>query len=577
MCAGGGGGVSPPAAAAPPPARLRSGTGGAERRRARSSAAPPCPRPRPGGAPLSRLPAGAETEPAASVEDAKPPLGRPSDASPAFHPSVRPSLPPRPPRLQAGVASSASGAGAGAASAGCSPRRRPALPSYPSLPALPLLRPAQAMNFGRGPSVVLNVGGTRYSFSREVLKDFPLRRVSRLHGCLSEQDVLEVCDDYDRERNEYFFDRHSEAFGFIMLYVRHGHLRFVPHMCELSFYNEMIYWGLEGSHLDYCCQRRLDDRMSETRTYYAAEEPPGETAGGPEGKGRRPPGAEGGKWLERMRRTFEEPTSSVAAQVLATVSILFVIVSMVVLCASTLPEWRAPENRSMEEQSRYTAESVREPSGIIEAICIGWFTAECIVRFIVSKNKCEFVRRPLNIIDLLAITPYYISVLMTVFTGENSQLQRAGVTLRVLRMMRIFWVIKLARHFIGLQTLGLTLKRCYREMVMLLVFICVAMAIFSALSQLLENGLDLGTKNKDYASIPAACWWVIISMTTVGYGDMCPITVPGRILGGICVVSGIVLLALPITFIYHSFVQCYHELKFRSARYSRSLSAEFLN
>ncbi|XP_069707127.1 voltage-gated potassium channel regulatory subunit KCNG3 isoform X4 [Phaenicophaeus curvirostris] len=233
------------------------------------------------------------------------------------------------------------------------------------------------MNFGRGPSVVLNVGGTRYSFSREVLKDFPLRRVSRLHGCLSEQDVLEVCDDYDRERNEYFFDRHSEAFGFIMLYVRHGHLRFVPHMCELSFYNEMIYWGLEGSHLDYCCQRRLDDRMSETCTYYSAEEPPGEPPGGPAGKGRRRrPGAEGDKWLERMRRTFEEPTSSVAAQVLATVSILFVIVSMVVLCASTLPEWRAPENRSVEEQSR-----------IIEAICIGWFTAECIVRFIVSKNK----------------------------------------------------------------------------------------------------------------------------------------------------------------------------------------------
>lgn len=219
------------------------------------------------------------------------------------------------------------------------------------------------MNFGRGPAVVLNVGGTRYSFSREVLKDFPLRRVSRLHGCLSEQDVLEVCDDYDRERNEYFFDRHSEAFGFIMLYVRHGHLRFVPHMCELSFYNELIYWGLEGSHLDYCCQRRLDDRMSETCTYYSAEEPPGEHSAGPRGKARRAAAAEGGKWLERMRRTFEEPTSSLAAQVLATVSILFVIVSMVVLCASTLPEWRAPENRSVEEQSRYTAESVREPSG----------------------------------------------------------------------------------------------------------------------------------------------------------------------------------------------------------------------
>ncbi|XP_070590629.1 voltage-gated potassium channel regulatory subunit KCNG3 isoform X2 [Erythrolamprus reginae] len=437
------------------------------------------------------------------------------------------------------------------------------------------------MTFGRGgpPVVVLNVGGTRYSFAREVLKDFPLRRVSRLHGCLSEQDVLEVCDDYDRERNEYFFDRHSEAFGFILLYVRYGHLRFVPHMCELSFYNEMIYWGLEGSHLDYCCQRRLDDRMSDTYTSYSAEDLRSEPSRGwngggqpelPQGQGSddavAPPGAGEKKWLERMRRTFEEPTSSVAAQILATVSILFVVVSMVVLCASTMPEWRTAENRSLEEQSR-----------IIEAICIGWFTAECIVRFIVSKDKCEFVKRPLNIIDLLAITPYYISMLMTIFTGENSQLQRAGVTLRVLRMMRIFWVIKLARHFIGLQTLGLTLKRCYREMVMLLVFVCVAMAIFSALAQLLEHGLKIGKPNEGYASIPAACWWVIISMTTVGYGDVCPITVPGRILGGICVVSGIVLLALPITFIYHSFVQCYHELKFRSARYSRSLSAEFLN
>ncbi|XP_036429698.1 potassium voltage-gated channel subfamily G member 3-like isoform X3 [Colossoma macropomum] len=412
------------------------------------------------------------------------------------------------------------------------------------------------MKFGKSVCII-NVGGARYTFPQDVMKDFPLRRLSRLHSCASEREVLEVCDDYDRERNEFFFDRHAEAFGFLMLYAQHGTLRFAPHMCELSFYNEMLYWGLESSHLEFCCQRRLDERMSDTYTRFSEEDRCAE----PE----LPRARRDSKWLERMRRTFEEPTSSVAAQILASVSVIFVIVSMVMLCASTLPDWKTAESNVVEEHR------------IIEAVCIGWFTAECIVRFIVSRDKCEFVRRPLNIIDLLAITPYYISVTMTVLTGENSQLQRAGVTLRVLRMMRIFWVIKLARHFLGLQTLGLTLRRCYREMVMLLVFICVAMAIFGALAQLLEHGLDLKSGNEEYASIPAACWWVIISMTTVGYGDMYPITVPGRVLGGLCVVSGIVLLALPITFIYHSFVQCYHELKFRSARCTRSLSAEFLN
>ncbi|KAL7869430.1 hypothetical protein AOLI_G00134180 [Acnodon oligacanthus] len=421
------------------------------------------------------------------------------------------------------------------------------------------------MKFGKN-ICILNVGGTKYAFTREVIRDFPLRRVSRLHSCSSEKEVLEVCDDYDRERNEFFFDRHSEAFVFIMLYVRSGKLRFVPRMCELSFYNEMLYWGLESSHLEFCCQRRLDDRMSDTYTCFSEEE----LTGADEEEARRAEAAEDEaeetrSWLARMRRTFEEPASSVAAQVLASVSVIFVIISMVILCASTLPDWDTAKNNTVEEHR------------IIEAVCIGWFTAECIVRFIVSRDKCEFVRRPLNIIDLLAITPYYVSVAMTALTGENPQLQRAGVTLRVLRMMRIFWLIKLARHFLGLQTLGLTLRRCYREMVMLLVFVCVAMAIFSALAQLLEHGLDLESSNEDYASIPAACWWVIISMTTVGYGDMYPITMPGRVLGGVCVVSGIVLLALPITFIYHSFVQCYHELKFRSARCVRSLSAEFLN
>ncbi|KAM8836765.1 voltage-gated potassium channel regulatory subunit KCNG3 [Spinachia spinachia] len=420
------------------------------------------------------------------------------------------------------------------------------------------------MKFGKS-ICVLNVGGTRYAFTREVIRDFPLRRVSRLHACATEKEVLELCDDYDRDRNEFFFDRHAQAFVFIMLYVRSGKLRFVPGVCELSFYTEMLYWGLESVHLDSCCQKRLDDRMSEIGVDTLSELDVGVSGDESQSCGSPVPRLTGrAKWLDVMRKTFEEPNSSVFAQLLASVSVIFVLVSMIMMCASTLPDWDTAKRNTVEEHRT------------VEAVCIGWFTAECIVRFLVAKSKWDFIRRPLNIIDVISITPYYVTMALAQAGVPGAGLGVAGVVLRVLRMMRVFWLMKLARHFLGLQTLGLTLTRCYREMVMLMVFVFVAMAIYSALAQLLEYGLDLGTQNPDYASIPAAAWWVIISMTTVGYGDVYPVTVGGRVLGGMCVVSGIVLLALPITFIYHSFVQCYHELKLRSARYTRSLSVEML-
>lgn len=204
------------------------------------------------------------------------------------------------------------------------------------------------MKFGKS-ICVLNVGGTRYAFTREVIRDFPLRRVSRLIACATEKEVLELCDDYDRDRNEFFFDRHAQAFVFIMLYVRSGKLRFVPGVCELSFYTEMLYWGLESAHLDSCCQKRLDDRMSDIGLDTLSE---GDIEDEPQSTGESVQEAEltcRTRWLEKMRKAFEEPNSSLVAQLLASVSVIFVIVSMIMLCASTLPDWDTAKRTTVEE------------------------------------------------------------------------------------------------------------------------------------------------------------------------------------------------------------------------------------
>lgn len=204
------------------------------------------------------------------------------------------------------------------------------------------------MKFGKS-ICVLNVGGTRYAFTREVIRDFPLRRVSRLITCATEKEVLELCDDYDRDRNEFFFDRHAQAFVFIMLYVRSGKLRFVPGVCELSFYTEMLYWGLESAHLDSCCQKRLDDRMSDIGLDTLSE---GDIEDEPQSTGESVQEAEltcRARWLEKMRKAFEEPNSSLVAQLLASVSVIFVIVSMIMLCASTLPDWDTAKRTTVEE------------------------------------------------------------------------------------------------------------------------------------------------------------------------------------------------------------------------------------
>lgn len=210
---------------------------------------------------------------------------------------------------------------------------------------------------------------------------------------------------------------------------------------------------------------------------------------------------------------------------------------------------------------------------MLETVCVAWFSFEFLLRSIQAENKCAFLKTPLNIIDILAILPFYISLIVDMVSTKNSSkpgggagnkyLERVGLVLRFLRALRILYVMRLARHSLGLQTLGLTVRRCTREFGLLLLFLCVAMALFSPLVYLAES--ELGAK-QEFTSVPTSYWWAVISMTTVGYGDMVPRSIPGQVVALSSILSGILLMAFPVTSIFHTFSRSYSELKEQQQR-----------
>ncbi len=147
------------------------------------------------------------------------------------------------------------------------------------------------------------------------------------------------------------------------------------------------------------------------------------------------------------------------------------------------------------------------PLFIIEAVCVSWFTFEYIIRVYAAPNKCKFFKSILNTIDIISIVPFYISIILeSLHTGHLDNIKPVRKTVQIFRVLRVMRILKLARHSTGLQALGYTLKRSYKELSMLLMFLAVSILLFSSLAYFAEkdgNALQ-------FRSIPHAFWWASI-------------------------------------------------------------------
>ena len=185
-----------------------------------------------------------------------------------------------------------------------------------------------------------------------------------------------------------------------------------------------------------------------------------------------------------------------------------------------------------------------------EALSVSAFTLELLLRFWISDlspdgtatgSRSGFWRNPYVLIDIIAILPFYLGSLFS-------------MDLRLLRLLRLFRVFRISPYFHSLALLGSVLKQEYRPMLSALAVIGIMMLFAAGGIYLLERE----TQPEAFGDLPSALWWVVVTLSTVGYGDVIPGTVLGRVLGAVIMILGVGMVALPAGMLASRFSQVMH-------------------
>ncbi|CAH8504162.1 unnamed protein product [Schistosoma turkestanicum] len=376
--------------------------------------------------------------------------------------------------------------------------------------------------------IVINVSGLRFETHTDTLNRFP----NTLLGCPFRRSRY-----YDSLRNEYFFDRNRPSFDAILYFYQSGGRLRRPVNVPIDVFTEEIKFYDLGEEIFE--RYREDEGFTKEDIQILPKN----------------------KFQRKVWLLFEYPESSTTARCIAIVSLLVILISIIIFCVETLPHFRHYELQFIEDSNELpiiSAVDTPQVTGtlfILESICVVWYTFELLIRFAACPQKLAFFKQVMNLIDVVSIIPYAISLGALLAEANKGQNQAMSLAiLRVIRLVRVFRIFKLSRHSKGLQVLGRTLKASFRELCLLCFFLFVCVVLFSAAVYFAE----VDASEEQFPSIIDAFWWAVVTMTTVGYGDMRPVTMWGKIVGSMCAIAGVLTIALPVPVIVSNFNYFYH-------------------
>ena len=243
--------------------------------------------------------------------------------------------------------------------------------------------------------------------------------------------------------------------------------------------------------------------------------------------------------LRRIYSVIEDHPTTRAGHVYNMVMSIIIIVNLAFVLIDTM------QNRPA---------GLAEASKIIEVVSVIIFSADYLARVATAsirypemgpiKSRLRYLVTGMALIDLLSILPFYLPMMIPVDLR----------ILRVLRLIRLIRVFKLGRHSSGLARVGRVLKKSASALISSMSVVILLMIVAAVLEFYVE-----GPAQPDkFTSAFSGLWWAVSTITTVGYGDMVPVTLLGKVLGAVIELLGVGLVAIPTGILSAGFVEETH-------------------